>query len=156
MVTISCLYYDGMKLKQKLKNIPVPIIFASAFIVLCAIALIAFAVALVAASLDIPNNPIYETQIRSRGFINITLITLFGAGSLLVGVRRLLTAKRPTNLLIILAVPLVIGTIGQTIDVIGTASMESNLIGFGILLLFLIPVVLLSLPSSRKWYSTSN
>jgi hypothetical protein len=132
---------------------PATIWIASGFIILCVIALIVFDVALVLASLNVANNPVYATRTQTKGFVFLAGFILFGAWLLARGVIALLKKGQPSTLFIILGIPLILGSIGEVADLLGTASGASNLIGGGILLLFAIPMILLRLPSSKKWYT---
>ena len=143
-----------MLVTSQIKNKPPRSIrITSGFIILCAVALVVFDIALILASLKVSNNPVYATGTRTKGFICIAFLILLGALLLVMGVRSLLEKGRPTVLFVILGISLAFGTIGEVVDLFGTASGASNLIGACILLLFAIPISLLLLPSSRKWYA---
>ena len=122
------------------KKAPIPIIIIAGFSLLCAVGLSVFAVAMVMANTKL---------------IGVAIFALLGVILLIVGVYQLVVKHNRAVLLIPLCIVLAIGCVGETIDALGNATIASDAIGFGILLLFAIPVILLLMPTSRKW-SSSN
>jgi hypothetical protein len=123
---------------------------------------IGYAVVLVALAAAV----LYEfvTGTRSMGHRNLNPAAVEGVlsfclvlpiGALLLFRGALLLARRRDPRL--MAVPLVIvfgiGCMGETIDIVGTATTRSNLIGAVILVLTALPLALLALPDSRAWTS---
>jgi hypothetical protein len=50
---------------------------------------------------------------------------------------------------------LIFGCIGEAVDLFGTATASSDLIGAGILVLVALPLALLTLPRSRVWLAVN-
>jgi len=88
----------------------------------------------------------------TQGLIWVALAFLVGASLLGGGAYQIWVNRRPHMLVTPLAILLVIGCIGETADIIGTATASSNLIGVGVLVAMALPVGLVSTPSARAWF----
>jgi len=88
-----------------------------------------------------------------KGIVLFCVVLPLGALLLCRGALRLARDRDPR----IMAVPLVIvfgfGCIGEVIDIVGTATTRSNLIGALILFLTALPLCLLAMPGPRAWIS---
>ncbi len=82
----------------------------------------------------------------ASGVFGVTIFLVLGAWWLVYGARRALRRDSYVGIVAPLGIVLVIGTIGETIDLLGTASGPSDLIGAGILVMAAIPVALLWRP----------
>ena len=89
-----------------------------------------------------------------KGVLTLVLLLPLAALMLWRGGALLARAHDPR----LLALPLVLvfgfGCIGETVDLVGTASAGSDLVGAGILAATGLPLLLLSLPRSRAWISS--
>ena len=90
-----------------------------------------------------------------KGMVTVGLLLPAGAVALWTGSARLTRAHDPRLLALPLLAVLLFGSIGETVDLFGTASARSDLIGAGILVLAALPLALLSLPRSRAWLGPS-
>lgn len=88
-----------------------------------------------------------------KGVLSLCGLLLLGALLLCWGALLLGRGRDPRLMAVPLAIVLGIGCIGETIDIVGTATTHSNLIGALILALTALPLGLLTLPRSRAWIS---
>ena len=132
---------------------PIPILIASVFIVVCSIALVVFALAMIFANYGSHPSPNTAnlTQSNKQGLLGLAVFIMVAALVMIYGVYIMIVNGQRTLLFILLGIPLAIGCVGETIDAFGTATLASDAIGAGILLLFAIPIILLLLPNSRNW-----
>lgn len=79
----------------------------------------------------------------SAGVFMVTFLLALGATWLIRGAVRALHRESYTGIVIPLGILLVVGTIGETVDLVGTASAASDAVGLGILAVAAVPVVLL-------------
>jgi hypothetical protein len=86
----------------------------------------------------------------ARGMAFVGVAGLVGAALLIGGAVRTLRGSFAWTLVPLLVV-LVIGSIGEVADLVGTATTQSDLIGAGILVAAVIPAALLSTPSARNF-----
>lgn len=86
-----------------------------------------------------------------KGVLTLGVLLPLGALLLWRGAALLVRNRDPRLLALPLLLVLVFGSIGEVVDLVGTATATSDLIGAGILALAACPLVLLSLPGSRRW-----
>jgi len=132
---------------------PMTIWIASIFITFCAIGLIVFAITMITANFGSHTSPnTADLNSSTKGSIlGLAIIIIAAAFIMIYGVYRLFINGQRNLLLGLLGAPLIFGCIGETIDAFGTASLGSDAIGFGILVMFAIPITLLLLPTTRNW-----
>ena len=80
----------------------------------------------------------------AQGAVKLSVALLAGASLLIVGSIRTLRSTRSALLVWPLLVVVVVGCIGEVVDLVGTASTESDLVGAGILILAALPVLLVA------------
>lgn len=86
-----------------------------------------------------------------KGVVTLGIVLPLGAAMLWRGAANLARDRDPRLLVLPLAGLLIVGCVGETIDVLGTATPTSDLIGAGILILVALPLAMLALPESRTW-----
>lgn len=111
-----------------------------------AVALLGVIVAVLVAVIDQQGTIGHLTGYARRGPIVLSLLLLIGVADLVLGAIMVWRGRRGFLLMVPLAVIIIVGSIGEAADIIGGSSLPSNLIGFGIIVLAIIPVVLLLLP----------
>lgn len=94
-----------------------------------------------------------QDRLGLRGVLGLILLTAAGAGYLLFGAVQAAAGRDYRWILWPLRVLLVIGTVGQSLDVIGGGLTPGHLIGFAIVAAAALPVLLLS-TSRAKAYLT--
>lgn len=87
-----------------------------------------------------------------QGAVETIALLGFGAVCLARGAYRSWVGRGSALIVLPLCALIAIGVVGETIDLLGTASGASNAIGAGILVLAALPVILMSRPSSRVWF----
>jgi hypothetical protein len=113
----------------------------------------AFLVVAVAISVDaLTNHGAIGTAARNTnggrfspaaGVLMVALLLTLGAIGLIRGAVRALRRESYIGIVIPLGILLVVGTVGETIDLVGTASSASDAVGLGILFLAAVPIALL-------------
>lgn len=88
-----------------------------------------------------------------EGVLSFCLVLPIGALLLCRGALLLARRRDPRLMAVPLVIVFGIGCMGETIDIVGTATTRSNLIGALILVLTALPLALLALPDSRAWTS---
>ena len=88
-----------------------------------------------------------------EGVLSFCLVLPIGALLLFRGALLLARRRDPRLMAVPLVIVFGIGCMGETIDIVGTATTRSNLIGAVILVLTALPLALLALPDSRAWTS---
>lgn len=86
------------------------------------------------------------TGYARRGPLLVSALLLLGATDLAIGAVLVWRGRRGFLIMVPLGVLFVVGSIGELLDVANGSGLAGNLIGGGILMLALIPVVLLLLP----------
>lgn len=86
-----------------------------------------------------------------KGVLSFCVVLPLGALLLWRGALLLARQRDPRLIAVPLLVVFGIGSLGEAIDVLGTATARSNLIGALILVLTAVPLSLLGLPDSRAW-----
>ncbi len=86
-----------------------------------------------------------------KGVVSFCVVLPLGALLLFRGALLLARRRDPRLLSVPLVIVFGIGCIGETVDIVGTATTDSNLIGALILVLTATPLGLLALPDSRVW-----
>lgn len=89
----------------------------------------------------------------ARGMVFVGAAGLAGAALLVGGAVRTWRGRFAWTLAPLFLV-LVFGSIGEIVDVVGTATAQSNLIGAAILVAAAIPIGLLSTPPARRFAAT--
>lgn len=90
------------------------------------------------------------TGYARRGPLFVSVLLLFGAVALAIGAVSVWRGRRGVLILVPLGVLFAVGSIGEVLDIAnGSSSVAGNLIGGGILVLAVIPVILLLLPRER-------
>lgn len=87
----------------------------------------------------------------AKGVLTLGAVLPLGAVILWRGSARLIGARDPRLLSLPLMLLLVLGCVGETVDLFGSATATSDLIGAGILVLAALPLALLRLPGARAW-----
>jgi hypothetical protein len=89
------------------------------------------------------------TGLRGLQFVGIALCVI----ALLFGLAGVMFLRRGSPLLFVIPLALIFlgGSIGEIVDVTGGSDLTGNLIGLGILLLAIVPIVLAYIPPSRAW-----
>lgn len=92
------------------------------------------------------------------GVIEVSALLVFAGVLLGRGAVRLLRRGQPALLLAPLVVFILVGIVGETIDLVGSASAVSDAIGAGILLLAALPVLLVvsSARAGDRWTTTGS
>lgn len=90
-----------------------------------------------------------------KGVLALGVLVPLGALMLWRGSALLIRARDPRLLALPLMLVLIFGCIGETVDLFGTATARSDLIGAGILVLAALPLALLTLPRSRVWLAVN-
>ena len=85
----------------------------------------------------------------AKGMAFVGILGLAGAALLICGAARTWRGSFAWTLVPLLVV-LVFGSIGEVVDLVGTATTQSNLIGAAILVAAAVPIGLLSTGSARK------
>jgi hypothetical protein len=85
----------------------------------------------------------------NRGVAFFIVACVGGAILLLVGARAAWRGRRGLTAIIPLAVLAVVGCVGETVDIASGNPLPDNLIGAGIIVLAVLPVLLLLLPRER-------
>ncbi|HEX3779969.1 MAG TPA: hypothetical protein VHX38_09885 [Pseudonocardiaceae bacterium] len=96
------------------------------------------------------------TMSGGKGLTLCALLFLAGGVASLVGGIRLITRRQRRLVLVPLVLVLVIGAIGEIVDVATGASASANLIGAGVLVLAALPVALLATRGSRRWLGSGE
>ena len=89
------------------------------------------------------------TGLRGLQFVGIVLCVV----ALFLGLAGVMFLRRGQSLLFVIPLALIFlgGSIGEVVDVAGGSDLTGNLIGLGILVLAIVPIVLAYLPRSRAW-----
>jgi hypothetical protein len=109
-----------------------------------ALALIAAIVTVLMAVISRQGTMGHLTRYSRRGPIVLSFLLLLGAADLVLGAIMVRRGRRGFVLMVPLAFIFVAGSIGEVVDIIAGSCVTSNLIGGGILLLGVIPLLLLS------------
>ena len=91
----------------------------------------------------------------AKGVLALGALLPIGALMLWRGSALLISSRDPRLLALPLMLLLIFGCIGETVDLFGSATARSDLIGAGILVLAALPLALLALPGSRAWLAVS-
>ncbi len=86
-----------------------------------------------------------------KGVLTLGVLLPIGTAMLWRGAANLARDRDPRLLVLPLALLLAFGSLGEVIDLLGSASATSDLIGAGILVLAALPLAMLALPRSRAW-----
>ncbi|MDB5163898.1 MAG: hypothetical protein JWS12_516 [Candidatus Saccharibacteria bacterium] len=132
---------------------PITVVMASSLAVCYSVVLVGVAIALMYDYLGSHGHIGSEHLVgtAAQGLKFTVGMLLVGSVLLAAGSYRLLVKRRQVLLIAPLSILFVIGCIGETADALGTASLSSNLIGAGILILIVLPVGLLLTTSGRLW-----
>lgn len=125
-----------------------PLIVAAAFVALGYAAVFVLVAMLVGFQLVTATGSIGRerlTGIAARGAAFLIAVLISAAVMLIVGAMRLLRSGRAGWVVGLLGAFVVIGCIGETVDLFGTASGASDGVGAGIIALALIPPVLIAI-----------
>jgi len=96
------------------------------------------------------------TASNSRACFGFILITAVAAGCLLFSAARASAGRDYRWILSPLRVFLLIGVVGQSVDLIGGGLTPGHLVGFAILAAAAIPVVLLSTARAKAYLTTTR
>jgi hypothetical protein len=97
-----------------------------------------------------PSDP-HPDLLAMRGMIWLAVVLLASAVLLGFAAVRFVRAGRALLFVLPLGLLVVIGLIGETVDIVGGSGLTDNLIGAGIVVLAAVPVVLAYVPSSAAW-----
>lgn len=86
-----------------------------------------------------------------NGLLDFTTVLLVIAVLLWLGATRLISSGRQLLIVVPLSCFMIIGTIGEIADLVGNASLQTDLTGLGILALSGLPVFVLATPRARRW-----
>jgi hypothetical protein len=89
------------------------------------------------------------TGYARRGPIALSFLLLLGIADLVLGAIMVWRGRRGFVLMVPLAFIVVLGCFGEVVDIVGGEGLMNNLIGGGILVLAVIPIILLLLPREQ-------
>ncbi|MGN8025760.1 hypothetical protein [Microbacterium sp. 22242] len=90
------------------------------------------------------------TGTARRGPLVVSALLLLGAVDLAIGAVLVWRGRRGFLIMVPMGILFVVGSIGEVLDIANGSSLAGNLIGGGILLLAVIPVILLLLPRTTQ------
>jgi hypothetical protein len=136
---------------------PAPVWLAGVLVMAYGVVLLGEAVVLFAASAH--GGTVAAPNLDSMGLRGLTtfalLLVVVAVLFEFAGVR-FIRRGRSLPFVIPLAAIVLFGTIGEIADIAGGSDATGNLIGLGILVLAIVPIVLACLPSSRGWKGRSK
>jgi hypothetical protein len=131
---------------------PTSVNIAASLGILYAIVLLVGAIAMLYEYAERRGNLGHQTGPAAKGVVGFSIFLFIVSVALVMAVRRLISQRRRTMFIVILCTGLAFGTMGETIDSVGSATFGSDAIGLAILFLMALPVALLVIPSARTWF----